>query len=111
MKTVAVGVLALALGGCVTKAQMEAKYQELEAEWRVENATPSETPLPLEVKSDLQSKASEWAAAENVRRVGMGAEAAGHFATGNYLMGILSVLGIGSLAYDGYKATKKKGAA
>ena len=106
MKTYAVIVLALAMGGCVTKAQQDEKYRELEAEWRVVNASPSETPLPLEVKTDLESKASEWAAAENARRAAAVAGTAGKFAAGDIIGGILGLLGIGSLAVDAYKGVK-----
>lgn len=109
MKLLAVVSLALVAGGmisCVTKAQMEAKYSELEAEWRVVNASPSETPLPLEVKSDLESKATEWAAAENARRLAAGAGAAGKLAAGDIVGGILALLGLGSVAVDSYKGLK-----
>lgn len=110
MRLLAVMGLALAMGGCVTKVEKDEYRKNLEAQWRIDNAMPSATPLPDEAKKKLDADTDTWEVEENKRRAAKLAEGGGRLAAGDIIGGIVILLGLGGMAYDGYKAVKKKGA-
>lgn len=90
----AVCVLSLLCGGCITQARIDKKYASLESEWRAKNASPSTTPLPAEVGIQLKAEAKSQVEAEVKAERELAVDAAGKVATGDFVGGGMAIIGL-----------------
>lgn len=100
-RVLALGVLALGMGGCaglVSDKEKSEKQAELTAAWRVEATAPEPTPVPPEVVKTIGQKVAAWAADEEIKRkaaaLTTGVAVASKAATGDYIGAALGVIGL-----------------
>jgi hypothetical protein len=98
------------LAGCVTQKRLDKRYDELVTAYRAEAGLPSkpppETPVDIQARLKAEARAQVEAEVEEERKKALekGTEAAGKFAAGDWIGGILALVGLGGIALGARKA-------
>ena len=104
---VLMGCLVLSAASCVTSSWIDQVAEEDRAAWT--EAHPGEEmteeiAMKLHVAAKLKVEAEAAKAQAELAKKGV--EAAGHFSTGNYVAGVLVLIGLGGIGYGAIRKMK-----